>query len=47
MLAQEPSIAELVVTLDQLDAIAFGQAQFIGTSGMEVIWNHLGGQQQH
>lgn len=35
--AQEPSIAKLVVPLDQLDAIALDEGQFIGASRLEVV----------
>lgn len=34
---EEPSISELVVSLDQNDAVAFGEAQLIGAPRDEVI----------
>lgn len=41
MLAQEPSIAETIVELDQFDAFGFPQGQFIGASGIEIIYSGL------
>lgn len=38
MLAQKPSIAEFIVSFEQFDSIALGQAQFIGASCCEVIF---------
>ena len=35
--AQEPSIAKLVVPLNQFDAVTLGQGQLVGASGSEVI----------
>lgn len=29
VLSKEPAVAEFIVTLDQLDAVAFGETQFI------------------
>lgn len=37
VLAQEPPIAELVVPLNQFDAVTLCQGQLIGASGSEVI----------
>lgn len=35
--AEEPAIAKVVVSFDELDAIALGQAQLVGTAGDEVV----------
>jgi hypothetical protein len=37
MLAQEPPISKLVVSLEKLHTVAFRQSQLIGTAGLEVI----------
>lgn len=37
MFPQEPTISELIVTLKQLDAVPFCQAQLIGTACLEVV----------
>lgn len=36
--AQEPAVAEVVVALDELDAIAALEAQFVGTARGEFVW---------
>lgn len=37
VLAQEPAVAEVVVALDQLDAVAAGQAELVGAPRLEFI----------
>jgi hypothetical protein len=37
MFAQKPAIAELIISLDQFDTIAFSEAQFIGAASEEVV----------
>lgn len=37
MLAQEPAIAKLVISLDQFNAITLGQAQLVRTPCLEVV----------
>lgn len=37
MAAQEPAIAEFVISLDQLDTIAFTEAQLVGAAGHEIV----------
>jgi hypothetical protein len=38
MSAQKPTIAEFVVSLNQLDSITFGEAKLIRTPGYKIIW---------
>jgi len=38
VLAQKPSIAELIVSLDQFNAIAPSQVQLVSSSRIEVIY---------
>lgn len=35
--AQEPAIAKVVVTLDELNAVSLGQAQLVGAACYEVV----------
>lgn len=37
MATEKPSIAEFVVSFDQLDPVALGEAQLIGAAGLKVI----------
>jgi hypothetical protein len=37
MPAQEPAVAKLIVALNQLDAIAFGQCEFVGSTSSKVV----------
>lgn len=37
MFSEVPAVAELVIALDQLDAVAAAEGQFVGRSGGEVI----------
>lgn len=37
MPAEKPAIAEVIVALDQLDAVALGEAQLITTAGHEIM----------
>jgi hypothetical protein len=36
--SKKPSIAEFVVSFDQLNAIIFRQAQLIGASGLKIVY---------
>jgi hypothetical protein len=36
--AQEPAVSELIVPLDQFDAVVLCKAQFVRTAGNEVVW---------
>jgi hypothetical protein len=36
--SKKPSIAEFVVSFNQLNAIIFRQAQLIGASGLEIVY---------
>lgn len=36
--AQEPAIAKVVVALDELDAVATLEAQFVGAARVELVW---------
>lgn len=38
MFTQEPSVAKLIIPLDQFDSIALSQGQFVGASGSKVIY---------
>lgn len=37
MFTQKPAVAKLIVSLYQLNSVAFGKGQFVGTAGGEVI----------
>lgn len=37
MLSEKPAISEFVVALNQLDTVAFRQAQLVGAAGYEII----------
>lgn len=43
VLAQEPSVAEIIVALDQLYSIALAQGQLIAASSSEVVDDEQGG----
>lgn len=38
MLAEIPAIAEIVIALDELDAIALFKSQLVRATGYKVIW---------
>lgn len=46
VLAEEPSVAEFVVALNQLNAVTLGEGQLIGAAGHEVICSRCGQQKE-
>ena len=42
VLAEVPSIAKVVIALDQFHLLSFGQGQFVGASGFEVVYQAFG-----
>jgi hypothetical protein len=50
MATEEPAIAKVVISLDEFDAVALGQAQLVGAAGKKVMddeqeraWGNLSG----